>query len=103
MSKYVCDLGSSLFIVVQIGSLLAVYNIPKISQVYMLYRAKMSEEADFPKFSPGVESLDVKLFSLDEIPWESLAFPAMKLAIQHYLKNKQSGVDTAILSSDLPK
>ncbi|HZB92167.1 MAG TPA: NUDIX hydrolase, partial [Stellaceae bacterium] len=53
-----------------IDGLLAIYDIPRISQVQIIYRAHL----EAPEFAAGAESLEVKLFTWDEIPWEDLAF-----------------------------
>ena len=62
-----------------IEQLLAVYNVPRISQVQLIYKAHLTE----PVFSPGVESLEVALFSWDEIPWDDIAFPTVRWALHH--------------------
>lgn len=59
------------------GALLAVYNIPRISQVQMIYKAEMAS----PDVSPGPESLEVGYFSYDDIPWDELAFPSVTWAL----------------------
>lgn len=64
---------------VEIDALLAVYNIPQISQVHMIYRARMLT-ADF---AAGPESLEVRLFDWDEIPWPDLAYPNVKWSLTH--------------------
>jgi ADP-ribose pyrophosphatase YjhB (NUDIX family) len=59
------------------GPLLAVYNIPRISQVQLIYKAEMAS----PEVSPGEESLEVRFFTFDEIPWDELAFPSVHWAL----------------------
>src|ERR1700746_2980795 len=49
----------------------AIYDIPRISQVQLIYRARLLDEA----VQAGEESLEVQLFSWQEIPWGQLAFP----------------------------
>jgi ADP-ribose pyrophosphatase YjhB (NUDIX family) len=56
-----------------LGGLLAIYTIKHLSQVQMIYRATLAS----PEFSAGPESLDVQLFSFDEIPWDDIAFPTV--------------------------
>lgn len=63
-----------------IGDLFAVYNIPRISQVQMFYRARLLT----PEIEPGPESTEVGLFAWDEIPWEELAFPSVHWALGHW-------------------
>lgn len=65
---------------VAIDALLAVYNIPRISQVQLIYRATLSN----PVFAPGPESLEARLFAWDEIPWDELAFPSVVWALNHW-------------------
>ena len=42
-------------------------------------------------FSPGVESSEVKLFQQDEIPWDELAFTAIRETLKFYLDDKKTG------------
>lgn len=65
---------------IRIGNLLAVYNIPRISQVQLIYCAEMN----VPEVKPGPESLEVRYFTWDEIPWDELAFPSVTWALQQY-------------------
>jgi len=67
-----------------IDSLLAVYAVPHISQVHLMYRAKLVQ----PDFSAGPESLEVRLFAWDDIPWGELAFPSVKWALDHWKESK---------------
>ena len=48
-------------------------NLPFINQVYFFLRARLLNNA----FHAGTESLEVKLFTTDEIPWKDLAFSAV--------------------------
>lgn len=71
-----------------LDALLAVYSVPRISQVQLMYRAKLAK----PEFAAGPESLDVKLFAWDEIPWDELAFPSARWALEHYRQTKDKSV-----------
>ena len=64
---------------IEIEGLLAIYDIPRISQVQLIYRARLLDEA----VAPGPESLEVGLFGWDEIPWDDLAFPSVRWALHH--------------------
>lgn len=63
---------------VQIGVLLGVFEIPRISQVYMVYQADMLR----PDLDPGPESLEAGLFAWEDIPWDELAFPSVKWSLE---------------------
>ena len=63
-----------------IDALLAVYSIPRISQVQLIYRARLRS----PAVAPGPETVDVRLFRWDDIPWPDLAFPSVRWALRHH-------------------
>ena len=63
----------------ELDGLLAVYNIPRLSQVQLIYRARLLS----PEISAGHESEAVGLFAWDEIPWPELAFPSVHWALHH--------------------
>jgi len=63
-----------------IDRLLAVYTIPRIAQVQIMYLAHLADA----NISPGPESLEVMLASWDEIPWNEIAFPSVRWALDHY-------------------
>ena len=65
---------------IRIRDLLAIYDIPKIAQVQLMYRAELAA----PGFSAGPESLEVALFDWDGIPWDQLAFPSVYWALTQF-------------------
>jgi ADP-ribose pyrophosphatase YjhB (NUDIX family) len=65
---------------IALDGLLAVYNIPRISQVQVIYRARLLS----PAIAPGPESEAVGLFAWEEIPWGELAFPSVRWALEHF-------------------
>ena len=64
---------------IEIDALLAVYSIPRISQVQVIYAAHL----DGPDFAAGEETLEVRLFGWDELPRDDLAFPSVHWALDH--------------------
>ena len=56
-----------------LDGVLAIYSIARIGQVQILFRAHLAS----PGFAPGAESLDVRLFAWEDIPWNDLAFPSV--------------------------
>ena len=58
---------------IEITDLLAIYNIPRLSQVQIFYRARMLS----PDFAAGQETLDLDLYDWNKIPWDDLAFPTV--------------------------
>ncbi|HET8933183.1 MAG TPA: NUDIX hydrolase [Polyangiales bacterium] len=68
---------------VQVVAPYAHFDIPLIGQAYLFYRARMLA----PEFSAGTESLEVKLVSIAEIPWDQLAFQAVRVALELYCED----------------
>ncbi|HEU00465.1 hypothetical protein LCGC14_0242410 [marine sediment metagenome] len=62
-----------------IERLLAVYAVPRISQVQLIYRARLAEAS----IAAGPESQAVDMFAFDAIPWDELAFPSVHWALNH--------------------
>ena len=65
----------------------ALYNICYVNQIYFMFRARLVDQ----HFRPGSESLEVKLFTEDEIPWEDIAFRVIQETLRQYLKDRPSG------------
>ncbi len=72
---------------VEMGALYAIYNLPHINQVYVLFRARLLDL----NFKPGIESLDVKLFSEAEIPWDTMAFRVIREPLRRYFDERRKG------------
>lgn len=72
---------------VEIGELYTLFNLPYISQVHLLYRARLLDL----DFSPGAESLEVKLFKENEIPWDRLAFRPVRYTLEHFFADRRAG------------
>jgi ADP-ribose pyrophosphatase YjhB (NUDIX family) len=63
---------------IALEGILAVFSIARIGQVQVIFRARF---ADTPHFAPGPESLEVGLFAWDSIPWDNIAFPSVRWAL----------------------
>ncbi|XP_077246963.1 nudix hydrolase homolog 23 [Tasmannia lanceolata] len=72
---------------VEILSPFAQLDIPLIGQTYIIFRAKLKK----PLFSPGPESLECALFSLDEIPFDCLAFSSVVVTLKMYIEDVTAG------------
>lgn len=79
----------------ELTGLLAVYTVTRISQVQLLYRARLAE----PGFSAGPESAEVRLFAWSEIPWTDIAFPTVTWALQRY---REVGRDAYLVPASNP-
>jgi ADP-ribose pyrophosphatase YjhB (NUDIX family) len=65
---------------ITIEGILGVFSVARIGQVQIIFRARFSGGGP-PAFGVGPESLDVRLFGPDEIPWDEIAFPTVRWAL----------------------
>lgn len=72
---------------VAISAPYALFNLPQINQVYILFRSRLLDL----DFGPGPESLDVRLFALDDIPWDDLAFPVIRETLSFFRHDRERG------------
>jgi len=68
---------------VEIGHLFAVVDVIDAGQVHFFYTAILKGD-----FSAGTESLEVAMFSEDEIPWDDIAFHSGHYALKKYFEDK---------------
>lgn len=62
-------------------------SVPAIDQMHLLFRADLLDL----DFAPGSESLDVRLFSEADIPWDELAFRSVSLTLSTYFEERRKG------------
>ena len=62
---------------IALDGILAVYDVARIGQVQVMYRARFAT----PGIAAGQESLEVRMFAWDDIPWDSIAFPTVHWAL----------------------
>lgn len=70
-------------------------SLPQISQVYMLFRARLLDL----DFKAGAESLEVRLFAEGEIPWDEIAFRTIAVALRQYFENCKTGEFTPTMGT----
>ncbi len=68
---------------VEIGHLFAVVDVVDAGQVHLFYTAKLLGD-----FSAGAESLEVRLLSEDEVPWDDIAFHSGRYALKKYFEDR---------------
>ena len=69
---------------VDLDGLYAVYNIPHVSQVYVIFRGQLADGV----FSPGAESLETSLFEENQIPWSEIAFPVVDRILKRFFHDR---------------
>ncbi len=77
----------------------ALYNLTFVNQIYLMFQARLRE----PVFSAGDESLEVVLYTEDEVPWDDLAFPVIRKTLQHYFNDLKHGSFSFYMDDIMPE
>jgi ADP-ribose pyrophosphatase YjhB (NUDIX family) len=67
--------------------LFAVMSVVRVGQVHLFYRATLLNDV----FDPGHETIEAKLFTEAEIPWDEIAFRTVREALEHYFADRKRG------------
>ncbi|WP_250657712.1 NUDIX hydrolase [Alkalimarinus coralli] len=70
---------------VELEGLYTVMNVPQIDQVHIFFRARLING----HFGAGDETLETKLFALEDIPWDHISFPTVFQTLKHYIADHQ--------------
>ncbi len=65
----------------------ALFDLTFVNQLYLMFRGPMVSDA----FEPGAESLEVNLFTEEEIPWDRIAFLVIQETLRRYFKDRARG------------
>jgi ADP-ribose pyrophosphatase YjhB (NUDIX family) len=72
---------------VAMGPLFTMIDVPGVEQIHLFYRAQLLDR----DFSPGIESLDVRLFLEGEIPWDDIAFRTVSTTLRLFFEDRARG------------
>ncbi len=72
---------------VELGELYTVISLPYINQVYVMFRSRLVDL----DFGPGPESLEVRLFHEEDVPWEEIAFRTIARTLRNYFLDRKLG------------
>lgn len=72
---------------IELGNLFTLMNVPRVGQVHLYYRARLLSD----QFKPGHETLEARLFTEDQIPWDEIAFRTVRETLQHYFADRRQG------------
>lgn len=87
---------------VELGPMFSLINVPHISQVHIVYRARLLDL----DFGPGEESMEVVLMEEGQIPWDEIAFRTIALTLRRYFDDRRRGVfgfHTADIEAPTPR
>jgi ADP-ribose pyrophosphatase YjhB (NUDIX family) len=71
----------------EMQGLFSLLNVVRVGQVHLFYRARLLSD----QFNPGTETIEARLFSEDEIPWDDVAFRTVKATLEHYFSDRRTG------------
>ena len=72
---------------VELGPLYTMISLPQINQIYVMFRARLLDLA----FGPGSESLEVRLFDENDVPWSELAFRTITRTLRNFFLDRKLG------------
>ncbi|TCP09911.1 NUDIX hydrolase [Caldimonas thermodepolymerans] len=72
---------------IELDGLFTVLNVVCAGQVHLFYRGRLLND----RFDPGPETIEARLFTQQDIPWDELAFRTVKATLQHYFADLARG------------
>jgi ADP-ribose pyrophosphatase YjhB (NUDIX family) len=69
---------------VELGALFSLINVERVGQVHFFYHAKLLSDV----FEPGIETIEARLFSQAQIPWEELAFRTVRETLERFFSDE---------------
>ncbi len=71
----------------EMQEIFSLLNVPRVGQVHLFYRARLLSD----QFDPGTETVEARLFTEAEIPWDELAFRTVKETLERYFADRRTG------------
>jgi ADP-ribose pyrophosphatase YjhB (NUDIX family) len=81
----------------EMGDLFAVMSVVRVGQVHLFYRAQLINE----DFAPGHETIEARMFTEEEIPWDEIAFRTVREALRLYFEDRANGTFGRIHTVDI--
>ena len=72
---------------IEMGRLFSIVNVPQVGQVHFFYLARLKSEQCYP----GPETMEARLFTEAEIPWDEIAFRTVKLTLERFFADRRDG------------
>jgi ADP-ribose pyrophosphatase YjhB (NUDIX family) len=73
--------------VIELGPLFTLMNVSRVGQVHLYYRARLLSD----RFAPGIETIEARLFTEDQIPWDDIAFRTVRETLERYFSDRRQG------------
>ena len=72
---------------VEMGAFFSAMSIPRAGQVHVFYLARLLHD----RFDPGHESLEARLFTEHDLPWDELAFTTVRETLKRFFADRRLG------------
>jgi len=72
---------------IEMEALFSVINVKHVGQVHFFYRARLLSDA----FAPGHETIEARLFTEAEIPWDEIAFHTVRDTLKRFFDDRRRG------------
>lgn len=72
---------------VELQELFSVVDVVGLGQVHLLFRARVLDL----EMTPGPETIENRLFAIDEIPWDDLAFRTVEQGLRWWVEDRRLG------------
>lgn len=72
---------------VEMGPLFSTMSVPRVGQVHVFYLARLLSD----RFDPGTESLEARLFTEAEVPWDEIAFATVRETLRRFFADHRPG------------
>jgi ADP-ribose pyrophosphatase YjhB (NUDIX family) len=70
----------------EMQELFSIMNVVRVGQVHFFYRARLTSDV----FDPGHETMEARLFSEQDIPWDEIAFRTVRLTLQCFFADMKT-------------
>ncbi len=68
---------------IEVHELFSLLNVPHVHQVHMFYRATLLDL----DYAAGIETLEVRMFAPQDIPWDQIAFQTVAYTLKFFLED----------------
>ena len=72
---------------IELEGLFSMINVVRVGQIHLFYRARMLDT----HLDPGPETIEARLFSEAEIPWDKIAFRTTKKTLECFFDDRRAG------------
>jgi ADP-ribose pyrophosphatase YjhB (NUDIX family) len=72
----------------EMEGLFSILSVARVGQVHLFYRARLLSD----QFDPGYETMETRLYSESEIPWDEIAFRTVKETLELFFADRRAGL-----------